>query len=76
MKTTLRIKYGQPSWRLAAGAVELIVTQTGAQVGPVTFRLGDRKIQPFAIAPWVEVDRSKTLPPMLKALRGALLTRT
>ena len=70
MKTTLKIKYGQPSWRLAAGAVELFVTQTGAHVGPMTFRLGDRKIQPFSVAPWAEEDTPKSLPPMLKALRG------
>ena len=70
MKPKLRITLGQPSWRLAVGPVELFVTQTGAHVGPVTFQIGAKKIQPFSLAPWAKENTDPSLPPMLKALRG------
>lgn len=70
MKPKLQIKLGQPSWRLAAGPVELFVTQTGGHVGPVTFQIGGKKIQPYSVAPWAEEKTDPSLPPMLKALRG------
>lgn len=36
----------------------------------MTFRLGDKKIKPFAVAPWAEEATARDLPPMLKVLRG------
>ncbi len=70
MKTKLKVKFGQPSWRIATSEVEAFVTQTGGHVGPVTFRVGDRKIRPFAVAPWAEEETDRSLPPILKVLRG------
>jgi hypothetical protein len=70
MKPKLQTKLGQPSWRLAVGPVELFVTQTGGHVGPVTFQVGDKRIQPYSVAPWAEEKTDSSLPPMLKALRG------
>jgi hypothetical protein len=70
MKPQLKTVLGQPSWRLATGTVELFVTQTGAQVGPVTFQVGGNEIRPFSVAPWAEEKTDGGLPPMLKALRG------
>jgi hypothetical protein len=64
-----QVVHGQPSWRLANGAVEAFVTETGGQLGPVHFRLGDRTVQPYHVAPWAE-EATDGLPPMLKALRG------
>ena len=52
MQPTQQMKFGQASWRIASREVEAFVTETGGHLGPVTFRLGKRKIQPFAIAPW------------------------
>ena len=70
MKSPLKIKSGQPSWRIATGEVEAFVTQTGGHVAPVTFKLGRQKIQPFAVAPWAEEKTDPALPPILKVLRG------
>jgi hypothetical protein len=61
---------GQQSWRLASDLVEAYVTETGGHVGPVTFKLGKRKIQPFSVAPWVEEKTDPKLPPIIKVLRG------
>jgi hypothetical protein len=68
MIALLRV-HGQLSWRLANGAVEAFVTETGGHVGPVHFRLGDRTVQPYHVAPWAE-EKADGLPPMLHALRG------
>jgi hypothetical protein len=69
MSAPLPVVHGQPSWRLANGAVEVFVTETGGHLGPVFFRLGDRTVQPYHIAPWAE-EPTDGLPPMLRALRG------
>lgn len=66
----LQIKFGQPSWRVATRAVEVFVTETGGHLGPVTFRIGKQRIQPFAIAPWAEEKTHRNLPAVLKVLRG------
>ncbi|MCU0771698.1 MAG: hypothetical protein MUE94_08030 [Verrucomicrobia bacterium] len=70
MKTKLEIKHGQPSWRVANSEVEAFVTETGGHIGPVTFKLGEKKIQPFSIAPWAQEQVDPSLPPILKVLRG------
>jgi hypothetical protein len=46
------------------------VTETGGQLGPVTFSLNGKKIQPFSIAPWAEENSAPAKPSVLKALRG------
>lgn len=70
MKARTTIKFGQPSWRIATKVVEAFVTETGGHLGPVTFHLGGKKIQPYAIAPWAQQKTSPSLDPMLKVLRG------
>ncbi|PWU13093.1 MAG: hypothetical protein C5B50_20030 [Verrucomicrobia bacterium] len=70
MKPSLTVKFGQPSWRIATPEVEAFVTETGGQVGPVTFRVKGKAIQPFSVAPWAEEPVAPTLPPMLEVLRG------
>jgi len=70
MKTDLHMHLGQPSWRIATREVEAFVTETGGHLGPVTFRLGKKTIQPYAIAPWAQETTPAEMPPMLKALRG------
>ena len=70
MSRSLITKSGQSSWRVATSKVEAFVTQTGGQLGPVSFRLGDKIVQPFSIAPWAEEKSTPPLPPILKALRG------
>lgn len=60
---------GQPSWRLASERLEAFVTETGGHLGPVAFRLGDRIVRPYHLAPWAE-EATEGLPPMLEVLRG------
>jgi len=61
---------GQPSWRIATREVEAFVTETGGHLGPVTFRIRGKNIQPFSIAPWAGERTPSELPAMLKVLRG------
>jgi hypothetical protein len=68
MKT--KLKSGQPSWRVVTREVEAFVTETGGHIGPVTFKVGAKKIQPFSVAPWAEEKTAPSLPPILKVLRG------
>ncbi|MEI7730901.1 MAG: hypothetical protein WCO56_15105 [Verrucomicrobiota bacterium] len=72
MKTTdsLRVMHGQRSWRLASKTVEAFITETGGHLGPVSFKLGNRNIQPFHIAPWSQEPPDRALPPILQVLRG------
>ena len=62
--------YGQSSWRLVSDRVEAFVTETGGQLGPITFELKGRKLQPYSVAPWAEEKQDASLPPILKVLRG------
>jgi hypothetical protein len=61
---------GQPSWRLASQDVEAFVTVRGGHTGPVTFRQGNRQIQPYAVAPWAEELVDTSLPAVIQVLRG------
>jgi hypothetical protein len=65
-----RIVKGQHSWRLASKNVEAFVTEVGGHLGPVTFSLRGRRIQPFSVAPWAEEKTDPSLPAIIKALRG------
>ena len=65
-----RMIHGQPSWRLGSSEVEAFITETGGQLGPVTFDLKGRTLQPYSVAPWAEEKLDPSLPAILKALRG------
>jgi hypothetical protein len=63
--------FGSESWTLAHDKVSLALTCEGGHLGPVTFSLGGKKIQPFHIAPWaLETKTRAALPPVLAHLRG------
>ena len=66
----IRVVQGQPSWRLASKEVEAFVTEMGGHVGPVTFDRQGRKIRPYSVAPWAEEPVDRSLPPIIRALRG------
>src|SRR3712207_5079044 len=70
MKQKKRIILGQPSWRIATKQVEAFITETGGHVGPVTFKVGGRKIAPFSVAPWAKEKLPNDTPPIIKVLRG------
>ncbi|RYG26424.1 hypothetical protein EON82_03435 [bacterium] len=61
---------GQPSWRIATPDVEAFVTVAGGHLGPVRFRLGDRTVEPFSVAPWAEEPLGQPDVQMLRSLRG------
>lgn len=56
-------------WKLAGRHGSAAVQDLGGMLGPVTFRLGDREVQPFVVAPWDEEDLSDQ-PGILRHLRG------
>jgi hypothetical protein len=60
--------FGQPSYRIANDRVEAWITERGGHLAPVTFRLGDRNVQPFHVAPWAH-ERVEAAP-ILQVLRG------
>ena len=66
----LEVVCGQPSWRIAGRDVEAYLTQTGGHLGPVTFHLNGRKIQPYSINPWHSETLLPEIPNILRALRG------
>ena len=68
MKATFQ-QFSQPSWRIANASVEAFVTVKGGHLAPVTFRVGGRRIQPYAIAPWHD-EQPAEIPPILEVLRG------
>ena len=65
-----RSSFGQPAWRLSSPCIEAYVTENGGHLGPVTFTVGEKKIQPYSVAPWVQEKSKESLPPMLQVLRG------
>lgn len=63
--------FGQPSWKLASEGATAWITRQGAMLGPVRFRLGERVIEPYHIAPWAQEEDCGL--PILQALRGDFL---
>jgi len=68
MDTTLVA--GQPSWKISSDRVEAWLTETGGHLGPISFDLHGRTIQPYNLAPWAEEPFDPELPPILRVLRG------
>ncbi len=67
----LEVVQGEPSWRLAHGAVELYVTVRGGHMAPVRFDLGDgRHASPYSMPPWEPRECPEGTPPLLQVLRG------
>ena len=60
------------SWRFGNGHCRAEIQSLGGMLGPVQFRLGDRTVEPFAVAPWAEDATAEhaALPGILKRLRG------
>jgi len=61
---------GTSAWRISSDCVELCTTEIGGHLGPVTFMVRNRRIQPFAIAPWQREILPRETPPILRVLRG------
>lgn len=61
---------GEPSWEIHSDCVSAALTRSGGHLGPVEFFLKNRPVSPFHIAPWAGDKAAKSLPPILRALRG------
>ena len=62
--------HGAPSFSLLNELVSLHVTRDGGHLAPVHFRLGERVVSPYALAPWKPGEIDSDLPVLLKSLRG------
>ncbi|MDB6076682.1 MAG: hypothetical protein JWO82_429 [Akkermansiaceae bacterium] len=62
--------HGEPSWCLSNGLVKVWVTHRAGHLAPVEFRLGSRKVSPYALAPWQRHEIEPALPELLQVLRG------
>ncbi len=65
--------HGAQSYELSSDLVSLLVTQEGGHLAPVTFKLDDRVVSPYALAPWKPDEIDPALPVLLKNLRGDFL---
>ncbi len=65
--------HGASSFSLSSDLVTLHITQDGGHLAPVTFKLNDRIVSPYALAPWQPDEVDPTLPVLLKNLRGDFL---
>jgi len=63
---------GQPSYVISTDSVEAALTLQGGHLGPVTFKLGQREIQPLSVAPWWNEKLSDDVPSVARILRGDL----
>src|SRR5262245_32589880 len=66
----LKTIQGEPSFRIANREVEAYVTRRGGHLAPAFFDLGRRRVQPYALAPWLPGDLPRGMPPILRVLRG------
>ena len=61
---------GVDSWLLASRHVDAALTQIGGHLGPVTFKLAGKKVQPYSVAPWAQEPLDPATPSCLRVLRG------
>ena len=61
---------GQASWILRTSDVEAAITRQAGHLAPVRFRIGNRWVEPFAIAPWAKEKTDPSLPQVVRVMRG------
>lgn len=69
----MEIIHGAESYILENDRVKVAVTKDGGHLAPVLFKLGDREVSPYALAPWLPDEIDQDLPVLLKNLRGDFL---
>jgi hypothetical protein len=62
--------YGQPSYVVENSSVRAAVTARGGHLAPVEFRAGTPIVTPYAVAPWWNERQPRTLPTVIRVLRG------
>lgn len=65
--------HGAESYVLKNDRVKVAVTAVGGHLAPVIFKLGEREVSPYALAPWLPDEVDQDLPVLLKNLRGDFL---
>ncbi len=60
--------FGEPSWELRSDLAEAWTSVRGGHTGPARFRVGDRWVSPYHVAPWH--DEEMACEPILQVLRG------
>lgn len=65
--------HGAESYVLESDRVKVAVTKAGGHLAPVVFRLGEREVSPYALAPWLPEESDDGLPVLLRNLRGDFL---
>ena len=65
--------HGEPSYTLESDRIKLAVTRRGGHMGPVRFKLGNRWVSPYSLAPWKPDECAGNTPPILRVLRGDFL---
>lgn len=65
--------HGARSFSFSSDLVSLHVTREGGHLAPVEFKLGERTVSPYALAPWRPDEIDPELPVLLKCLRGDFL---
>lgn len=70
MKSMLTKIGGEESWRLKTDCAEAAMTRRGGHLGPVTFRCGDQRFEPFATPPWINEKLPSSIPTVARLLRG------
>jgi len=68
----VKVVMGQSSYIISTDSVEAALTVQGGHLGPVTFKLGQREIKPFSVAPWWNEEVSSDIPNIARILRGDL----
>ena len=71
-RSTIKTVMGQPSYVLSTNEITAALTEQGGQLGPITFTVDGREIQPMSIAPWWNEKVSLDVPPVARILRGDL----
>lgn len=65
--------HGAESYILENDRVKVAVARDGGHLAPVIFKLGEREVSPYALAPWLPDEVDQDLPVLLKNLRGDFL---
>lgn len=66
----MRSIHGENSDTIASDLVEASITRRAGHLAPVVFQLGERKVSPYALAPWQPNEVDPSLPELLLVLRG------
>lgn len=69
---SLKTILGQPSWSFESSHVTAHLTKLGGHLAPVAFRVGQKTVSPYSVAPWAGEKIDAGLPGLLHALRGDL----